>query len=73
MCTLDDYKAWELEKYPPAPTTEKEDIKLEHIPGLGLQEIENDPIVDILEYITKTKNMPLSNKQIVKIIQTLSS
>lgn len=43
---------------PPAPTTQKTEEK-------------NIDIVDVLNYITD--RMPLSNKQILEIIQTLSS
>ena len=42
---------------------------LEHIPGLGMQEI--DPTVDILNYITKTKGIQLTNEQIVLLIEIL--
>jgi hypothetical protein len=57
-------------KKSPAPTTAKTDVELEHIPGLGMQE-KVDPIVDILNYITKTKGIELTNTQIVFLIEIL--
>ena len=55
-------------KKSPAPTTAKTDVKLEHIPGLGMQEKAN-PMVDILNYITT--RITLTNKQIIRLIEVL--